>query len=436
MDERTQRALRLFKRRGSVYIMVSALVVSLIVAALMSVVFLRLQGRSMQSGLNGVVAGALATKAGFHDPAFAIELKSDLSALTRLGQFAFLSVKDTQGHVIGTAGDADPMQPASLDSREQGAVRYGKLSAYLERCDCGRWEFMVVAPLVLQNGAPPYGVVRGHRDIELVAPFLAMMIVAIVTVVMTGAGVALGMLRTLVNQAEEAIESDRRAIAMLDTRLKDSLKDITSHSIGTMQALVAAVDARDTYTADHSLNVSDYACAIARRMGLSATQIETVERAGLLHDIGKIGVSEHALLKKGSLTTEEYESIKRHPRIGANIVEAIPFLADVVPVIRHHHERWDGSGYPDKLRGDEIPLMARILSVADALDAMTTDRSYRRALSPAKARAELSAGRGTQFDPHVADLALQLLEEGGFGSLKRTGREAMGRVPSALSFEV
>jgi putative nucleotidyltransferase with HDIG domain len=217
------------------------------------------------------------------------------------------------------------------------------------------------------------------------------------------------MLRRFVRRAERAFADDQKVIDALDRRLKHSLHELEEHSVGTLQALVAAVDARDTYTAHHSLNVSDYSCAIARQMGLR-DELGALERAGLLHDIGKIGVSEYALLKPGRLTPEEYASIKEHSEIGARIIEMAPFLSTIVPVIRHHHERWDGEGYPAGLAGEDIPQLSRILGVADALDAMTSHRSYRNALSVTRARKELIEGRGSQFDPAVVDATVALLD--------------------------
>lgn len=168
-------------------------------------------------------------------------------------------------------------------------------------------------------------------------------------------------------------------------------------------ALVQAIDAKDHYTQEHSRNVSDYAVRLARAMGLPEREVEVITYAGLLHDIGKIGVSQEILTKRGRLTDREYEILHKHPVIGANILRNVKFLEKEIPIILHHHERYDGSGYPHGLKGPEIPVGARILAVVDAFDAMTTDREYRRKLSVAEAVAELRRGRGTQFAPEVVD---------------------------------
>jgi putative nucleotidyltransferase with HDIG domain len=408
LDERTYSALRVFKHRGSIYIFLPALVVALLVSVVISVVFAQTLGKSMSSGLNGLVAGSMNTPAALNDPQALAELQGDFGALLRLGQFAMISAKTDDGRLLATAG-SEVVEPPGLDPREQVAVQSGKISAYVAKCACGNWEFMVVAPLTRAPGEKPYGVVRGHRAIGLVAPFILATVLVLVAVIMTGAAVANVLLRRLVARTEDALEEDQRIIDTLDRRLKSSLSELEEHSVGTLQALVAAVDARDTYTAHHSMNVSDYACAIAREMGLD-DQVSRLERAGLLHDIGKIGIAESTLLKPGRLTAEEFAAIKEHSEIGAGIIEMAPFLADIVPVIRHHHERWDGTGYPSGFVGEQTPQLARILGVADALDAMTSDRAYRDALPLSKARRELIKGRGTQFDPEIVDAAIAVLD--------------------------
>jgi putative nucleotidyltransferase with HDIG domain len=411
LDERTYSVLRSFRRLGLVYILVPALVVALVIAVGISGVLVKSFGRSMTSGLNGMVAGSIGSPSRFDDPAATKILQGDVQALVRLGSFASITVRDSRGRVHASAGSDQP-RDRSLDKYERLALDKGKSSAYIARCECGDWEFMTVGPLTSASGGKPYGVVRGHRAIGVVLPTIVLTVTVFVLVVLIGATVAIVMLRRLITRTEEALDEDQRVINALDRRLKVSLRELEEHSVGTLQALVAAVDARDTYTAHHSLNVSDYACAIARYMGLSE-ELGSLERAGLLHDIGKIGVSEYALLKPGRLTAEETASIREHSEIGARIIEMAPFLSDIVPVVRHHHERWDGAGYPSGLAAEEIPLLSRILCVADALDAMTTDRSYRNALTLTKARQELVNGSGSQFDPQVVEVTVSLLDSRG-----------------------
>ena len=166
-----------------------------------------------------------------------------------------------------------------------------------------------------------------------------------------------------------------------------------------MESLSATVDARDAYTAGHSRRVQQLALAIGRELGLSQGELDLLGHAALFHDIGKLAIPDSILLKPEGLDSEEWGLMQRHSDEGARIIDRLGFLEDAVPAIRHHHERYDGTGYPEHLRAEEIPLGARIIHVADALDSMLTTRIYRRALTPAEALAELRRGSGSQFCP-------------------------------------
>ena len=176
--------------------------------------------------------------------------------------------------------------------------------------------------------------------------------------------------------------------------------------LGSIRALAAALDARDPYTAGHSERVSTLSVMMGRVMNLPAKEIEVLRLGALLHDIGKIGVSDQILRKNGPLTTEEFEQIKRHPALGARILRQVPFLAAHLPIVELHHERPDGRGYPFGLRAEDIPLAARIVHVADAFDAMTSARAYRAARGSSEAFAELQRFSGTQFDPMCVEALL------------------------------
>jgi HD-GYP domain-containing protein (c-di-GMP phosphodiesterase class II) len=167
----------------------------------------------------------------------------------------------------------------------------------------------------------------------------------------------------------------------------------------TIKALAATIDAKDPYTSGHSQRVTEYATMAATSLSLPQEEIEVIEYAGILHDIGKIGVSDSILNKPGSLTVDEWAIIRRHPLIGSNMLRDIPYLDKARNLILHHHERYDGKGYPHGLKGEDIPLGARLIAVADAFDTMTTDRSYRNALSKEYAISELYKCTGTQFCP-------------------------------------
>jgi putative nucleotidyltransferase with HDIG domain len=180
--------------------------------------------------------------------------------------------------------------------------------------------------------------------------------------------------------------------------------------LATVRALAAAVDAKDPYTRGHSDGVAAYALQIGEEMRLSAEQMVSLEMAAYLHDIGKIGISEDILLKPGKLTDAEMSQMRHHPLIGANILKPVAFPWPIAPIVRHHHEHYNGEGYPAGLRGEEIPVLARVLTVADAFEAMVADRPYRRGRSHQEAILELRRCAGTQFDPRVVDAFIRVLE--------------------------
>lgn len=197
------------------------------------------------------------------------------------------------------------------------------------------------------------------------------------------------------------------AIAIENALLYKSLKEVYVH---TITALASALDAKDPYTRRHSENVTKYAGAITREMGLTEPQIEIIHQACQLHDLGKIGIHDYILTKAGRLTDEEWDEMRLHSLRGAQILEPIGFLREVADLIRQHHERFDGRGYPYKLSGQEIQLGARIMTVADAFDAMTSERPYRKALTVSSAISELKAHSAKQFDPGVVKIFLEVLK--------------------------
>jgi len=171
---------------------------------------------------------------------------------------------------------------------------------------------------------------------------------------------------------------------------------------------MSALDARDRETEGHSTRVSQLACLLAEEVGLNGHQLKALERGALLHDIGKIGISDTILHKPGKLTDDEWKIMRIHPDIGARIVEGIPFLQDTLSVIRYHHERWDGSGYPVGLKGKDIPVQARIFAVVDVFDALTSKRSYRKKSSPDDAVKYLREQSDILFDPDIVEALTRL----------------------------
>ena len=179
----------------------------------------------------------------------------------------------------------------------------------------------------------------------------------------------------------------------------------------TVKGLVAAIDAKDKYTRGHSERVYEYSMKLGENMGLNRDEMQSLSWSAMLHDIGKIAIGRSILNKAGKLTDDEYDIIKTHPEKGCKVLEPISQLQEVLPIIRHHHERFDGNGYPDGLTGTDIPLMSRIIAVADTFDAITSSRAYRKAQNLDFAIDQIRTGAGTQFDPEVADLMLDLIDK-------------------------
>jgi putative nucleotidyltransferase with HDIG domain len=201
--------------------------------------------------------------------------------------------------------------------------------------------------------------------------------------------------------------SSQASIAIENVRLYHNIRD---NYLKTIRAFALAVEAKDEYTHGHSENVMKYSMLLANRMKLPSHELELVKYAGLLHDIGKIGISEIILNKANRLTVEEFNEIKRHPELGAKIIADVPFLKALVPLVLYHHEFYNGEGYPSGISGEDIPFGARILSVADAYEAMTSNRPYRKALSQDIAISILEKERGQQFDPKIVDAFLEVIQ--------------------------
>jgi len=197
------------------------------------------------------------------------------------------------------------------------------------------------------------------------------------------------------------------SVALENSRLFTDLRELF---LGTITALSEAIDAKSPWTRGHSERVTEYALMIGKAMGMDEKELENLRIAGLLHDIGKIGTYDMLLDKPGRLSEEEYEIVKKHPEYSARLLMPIKQLQHIIPWIRHHHERWDGKGYPDGLKGNEIPLQSRILSVADTFDSMTAERPYRKTPGKERAIEELRRCSGTQFDPAIVEIFLRVLD--------------------------
>jgi len=212
------------------------------------------------------------------------------------------------------------------------------------------------------------------------------------------------------------IKNTRAYVDQLETANRDLAQanlNLDEANLGLLETLGAVIDAYDMYTFGHSAQTALYVEALAKKLGLPPEQVSLVVKAALVHDIGKIGVSDTITSKPSRLSPEEYHLMQQHPLIGADILRPMSGLQELAPIVRHHHERWDGRGYPAGLAGEEIPLGARILTVADSVDAMLSNRPYRPAHTLEQLRRDVAACSGSQFDPRVAAAMLQLLDEQG-----------------------
>jgi len=225
--------------------------------------------------------------------------------------------------------------------------------------------------------------------------------------------------RRISQSFKEQNTSLQKQNTLLAKRIEESTKNLTrlyedlrSTYMRTIKVLAHAIDARDHYTHSHSENVAKYAVLIAKELNMTADQIEVLREACELHDLGKIGVEDSILMKPSELTPEEWKNIKRHPDIGAQILEPLTFLDSVIDLVRQHHEHYNGSGYPQGLKGEEILLGARIIHIADAYEAMVSARSYRKdPLSKEAAIEEIKKHKGTQFDPKAVDAFLKVVDQ-------------------------
>ena len=195
----------------------------------------------------------------------------------------------------------------------------------------------------------------------------------------------------------------------INEELSESNEKLEKAYLDMVQTLRYTVEAKDTYTRGHSDRVSEYSVLIGEKLGLPEDQIKTLRIGGLFHDIGKIGIPDSILLKPDKLSDDEYSQIKNHPSIGAHILGSAEIFKDIIPIVKHHHERYDGNGYPSRLKGEEIPYIARIAAVADTFDAMTSRRSYRGPIDIEHVKEEIKRCEGTQFDPQIAEVFLDIL---------------------------
>jgi putative nucleotidyltransferase with HDIG domain len=394
--------------------MVIATVVALLVANQVRTIVIRGASNVVAAGSVSLVRGCLDdTGEASLAEVGAIKLK-ELVADRQTGQNLMgLRIVDAKGIIVFSSAPSEVGVSVLQDERTMAALNGAVDFAIVDDetgdavVDGDHSVLKVYAPLRIGDDGRVRGVIETYKPYEQIASSVREASLVVVIPILLGAMLSSVGLLWVIHHAGIGMKERDAELESLNERLHDSMLSLEGQSLGTLQALSAAVDEKDAYTARHSLGVTNWAHAIGVTAGLSPVQMATLERAGLLHDIGKIGVPESVLLKPERLTEEEFALIREHPDAGARILETIPFLDDIVNVVRYHHERWDGTGYPEGLSGEKIPYLARVLAVADAYDAMITDRPYRKAMPTEDARAELLACAGTQFDPEVVHLFVQ-----------------------------
>jgi putative nucleotidyltransferase with HDIG domain len=296
-------------------------------------------------------------------------------------------------------GEAEAELESLGDDEEHAAERRAGYERALEvytplRGDSGK---IVGAYEIYADPRPLESAISGRRN----------EIWLVIALVFLGLCLALGL---VARTASDTLRRQTRMLREHSAALGESYEALERNTVEAIESLNATVEAKDPYTAGHSARVQRMALSLGNELGLPKDDLDALRLGGLFHDIGKIAIPDAILLKPGRLTPEEYERMKDHSAEGARIVGKLGSLRPIVPIIRHHHERWDGRGYPDGLAADEIPLLAAIVGLADAWDAMTTERPYARAMSPDEAIEEIRRGHGTQFAPVVADAMLRVFE--------------------------
>ena len=344
-----------------------------------------------------------------------------------------LSTPHEMSRTLGSTLDLETMLDPTLDAAmhsfavdsgyvvlrdpESGEVELRAWCGTGDRPVDGRAVRASMSEWVVRQGRPlvfnPSREVDAIENVDAVTGALAALCVPLVSVDVVIGAIAVGSHDRTVSFTGEDVRllstiANHVTVAVGNTELFASVQDAY---LATVRALAAAVDAKEPYMRDHSGRVAVFARATAEKMGLSHDQCTAIEMAAHLHDIGRIGISEQILRKPGPLSEDEMSAMRHHPLIGANILRPVTFPWSIAPVVRHHHEHFDGTGYPAGLRGDEIPLLARVLSVADAYEAMTANRPYRDRLLVDGSIAELRRCSGTDFDLRVVEAPIEVLTE-------------------------
>ena len=266
--------------------------------------------------------------------------------------------------------------------------------------------FDIYVPIKYQNKI--VGVLILQVPDVVISSHVNMLLQAIVLTLSGGLLILFLLLIKILYTASKTLLKQNTELSKQKIEIEASYKKLNDSYKNTIFALSNAVDARDPYTAGHSARVTKISMLLGKTLDLPEEKLGNLEYAALFHDIGKIGIPDYILLKNSKLTDEEFEIIKKHPEMGVRILKSIDFLTEGLPIIKHHHEKFMGKGYPDDINGEDIPLGARIIAIADTYDAITSDRPYRKGLSHETAVEEILRNKGLQFDDKMVDAFMQI----------------------------
>jgi putative nucleotidyltransferase with HDIG domain len=422
MIERVTRSLTLLR----VFVVLSALVLGLGGLALGSLVASAIRGQAVEdreTSLAQYVDGVLGREL-VHGNRLEVDREPSQDALRRVHRRDdILSVKVWRPDGVLAWTDTDPRRighryevdehldkalegdgEAELEDLEDDGEHAGEREAGITRA------LEVYAPVRSDDGKQIVGAFEVYADAKPLESAISSRrneIWLVVALVFLG---FCGTLGILARKASNTLRGQTRMLQEHSAALAESYDALERSTLDAIESLNATVEAKDPYTAGHSSRVQHMALTLGHELGLSKEELDALRLGGLFHDIGKIAIPDAILLKPDRLTADEFERMKEHSAEGARIVGKLSRLGPIVPLIRHHHERWDGRGYPDGLAGQDIPLLAAIVGLADAWDAMTTERPYAPAMSPEDALEEITRGNGTQFAPAVAQAMLRIGE--------------------------
>jgi HD-GYP domain-containing protein (c-di-GMP phosphodiesterase class II) len=359
---------------------------------------LRQQARAIAARVVELASSRLVVQDFFRSPPARSKFEGTMRQLVGKIDIVHVTVWNRRGQVLYSdtrPGVETPTPPsAMLTSALNGQLQWRVLPATKSSAGVKQLRLEVLVPVVAVGAPQPVAAYQVISDLSDLAPALTRLRWSVQVSVVLGVLILYAMLFSIVHKASGDLDRQESA-------LKRSF-------IGIIRSLVTALDARDMATAHHSSRVADNAVMIAQAMGLDEAAVSEVQVAGFLHDVGKIGIRDDVLTKHGPHTDEERAIMKRHTLYGYDILEPVPMSDRIKLAVRHSHERWDGHGYPDGLAGENIPLAARIIAVADVFEALTTDRPYRVAQRPRRAVEEIERGAGTQFDPTVVEAFLRV----------------------------